>query len=149
MALDPKNPRADYYLGLAQLQSGDREGALKRWKALLEDTPADAPWHAGLEQAIAQASAPSAPGPDADAVAAAQDMTPQARQQMIEGMVGRLADQLAQKPDDLDGWLRLIRAYQVLGQKDKAVAALASARSHFRNDKTALMRLDEAQNALN
>lgn len=152
--LEPNNPRAEYYLGLAELQAGDKPAAIKRWKALLATAKPDAPWRQGLEAAIAEASAApvagaQAPGPDAQAMAAAQDMSPQDRQQMIEGMVGRLADRLAKNPKDLDGWLRLARAWQVLGQKDKAAEAIAKARTAFSGDRDALARLDEAEKSLN
>ena len=39
---------------------------------------------------------------------------------MIRGMVARLADQLKQNGADVDGWQRLLRAYMVLGERDKA-----------------------------
>ena len=35
-------------------------------------------------------------------------------------MVERLAERLAGEPDDLQGWVRLERAYRVLGETDKA-----------------------------
>ncbi|MFZ2871392.1 tetratricopeptide repeat protein, partial [Zavarzinia sp.] len=53
----------------------------------------------------------------------AQAMSPEERQAMIEGMVARLAERLQAQPDDIDGWLRLARAYDVLGKAPEAVAA--------------------------
>jgi cytochrome c-type biogenesis protein CcmH len=47
--------------------------------------------------------------------------------QMIRGMVDGLAQRLEENPEDLDGWLRLARAYSVLGRRAEAVAALESA----------------------
>ena len=44
---------------------------------------------------------------------------------MIRGMVDRLAARLRDKPDDLEGWRRLARAYQVLGEAEKAREAQA------------------------
>ncbi|NNE23072.1 MAG: c-type cytochrome biogenesis protein CcmI, partial [Rhizobiales bacterium] len=64
------------------------------------------------------------------------------RQQMIAGMVDRLAARLNGNGDDLDGWLRLINARMVLGQKDKASEALNSAREQFKANKDALAQLD-------
>jgi cytochrome c-type biogenesis protein CcmH len=52
-------------------------------------------------------------------------MTPDGRAQMIRGMVERLAARLQDNPDDLEGWRRLARAYQVLGDTAKASAAQA------------------------
>jgi cytochrome c-type biogenesis protein CcmH len=56
-------------------------------------------------------------------------MSPEDRTQMIRGMVQRLADKLAENPDDRDGWLRLGRAYQVLGETGKADDAFAKAKA--------------------
>ncbi len=47
---------------------------------------------------------------------------------MIEGMVSRLANRLASDGGTVDEWARLIRAYTVLHEADKAKSALASAR---------------------
>jgi cytochrome c-type biogenesis protein CcmH len=69
--------------------------------------------------------APSGPGPSSADLAAAQQMTPEARQQMIRGMVERLAARLQGEPDDLEGWRRLARAYEVLGETEKARVAQA------------------------
>ncbi|HUI18774.1 MAG TPA: tetratricopeptide repeat protein, partial [Alphaproteobacteria bacterium] len=75
----------------------------------------------------AAAAAGAAPGPSAADMAAAQSMSDAQRQEMIRGMVERLADRLKQRPDDLAGWQRLARAYGVLGERDKATDALARA----------------------
>ena len=47
---------------------------------------------------------------------------------MIRGMVERLAERLKRDGSDVEGWLRLVRAYTVLGDRDKARAAAADAR---------------------
>ena len=49
---------------------------------------------------------------------------PKEQNEMIQGMVSKLAAKLEANPDDADGWRRLARAYQVLGQNDKAKNAL-------------------------
>jgi len=63
------------------------------------------------------------PGPGAADMAAAAQMSPQERTQMVRGMVDRLAARLQENPDDLDGWRRLARAYDVLGEAEKAADA--------------------------
>jgi cytochrome c-type biogenesis protein CcmH len=65
----------------------------------------------------------AAPGPTAADVAAAQSMTDGDRTAMIKSMVQRLADRLQQDPKDVDGWMRLGRAYAVLGERDKSLDA--------------------------
>jgi cytochrome c-type biogenesis protein CcmH len=77
-------------------------------------------------QAVAQQ--PQSPrGPGAADIAAAESMSPEARNSMIRTMVDSLAARLESNPDDLDGWLRLGRARQVLGENDKSVEAYAKA----------------------
>jgi cytochrome c-type biogenesis protein CcmH len=80
--------------------------------------------------AASPASAPPAPapiagvpGPSTADVAAAATMAPDDRAAMIKSMVQRLADEMAQKPGDVDGWLRLGRAYAVLGEQQKSLDA--------------------------
>ena len=157
-ALDPHEPRSQYYLGVAEVEDGKKDAAIARWKALLASAPTNAPWRPSLESELAQlenpnapaANAPvsSAPGPNAAQLGAAANMSPEGRQKMIEGMVGGLAARLEKSPNDIEGWLRLIRAYGVLGKKPEAQAALAQARQAFTSDKAALARLDEAEKAL-
>ena len=48
---------------------------------------------------------------------------------MIRAMVERLAARLQQDGSDADGWIRLLRSYMVLGESEKARAALIDARS--------------------
>lgn len=152
---EPQEPRARYYLGLARSQAADPVGALKLWIALEADTPPGAPWESLVAQRIeetgaeagidiaalraaerakrpapvqtARAPAASAPGPTQEDIQAAQDMSAGDRAAMIQSMVDGLASRLAEEPDDLDGWVRLARAYDVLGRGDDALAAHANA----------------------
>ena len=66
-----------------------------------------------------------APGPTAEDVKAADAMSAADRQTMIRTMVQRLADKLKDNPGDLPGWQRLARAYEVLGETEKAKEARA------------------------
>jgi cytochrome c-type biogenesis protein CcmH len=83
------------------------------------------------------------PGPNANQVAAAAQMAPAERNGMIEGMVARLAQKMAENGSDVDGWLRLIKAYSVLGERDKALTAAANARSALAGDSDNLRRIGE------
>jgi cytochrome c-type biogenesis protein CcmH len=47
------------------------------------------------------------------------------RTAMIRGMVARLAERLKDQPDDVVGWQRLARSYEVLGEPAKAREAHA------------------------
>jgi cytochrome c-type biogenesis protein CcmH len=147
VSLDAHEPRAQFYLGLAEVQDGKKDKAAARWKALLASAPKDAPWRASIEAELASLANP-VPGPTAEQANAAADMSPEERRQMIEGMVSGLAERLDKKPNDLAGWLRLVRAYGVLGKRDAAMAALARARTAFAGDKDALAELDAAGKSL-
>ena len=95
---------------------------------MLKGAPDNAPWRPLVVQALAQLGGGAAPELSTDVAAAANDMTAAQRAEMIGGMVDRLAARLKQNGDDVDGWLRLVRAYMVLGQIDKAKQAVADAR---------------------
>ena len=156
LALNPNEPRAAYFLGLAAEQDGRAQDAARIWGDLLARTPASALYRPMVAEALARvggtvppaAPSPATPGPNAADVNAAAQMSPQDRNAMVRGMVERLAARLDQEPNDIDGWERLIRAYGVLGDKDKADAALKTARAAFKDDPAALARLDAAEKAL-
>ena len=131
----PDDPRSRYYVAEAALQHGDRAGARQKLQALLADAPADAPWRQTVADSLAEltangptagaAAAAAHPGPSVQDIAAAREMSLEQRQAMIRGMVDRLARRLEQHPDDKEGWGRLARAYDVLGDADKAQEARA------------------------
>ena len=141
LALDPADPKARYYHGLILVQQGATAEALEVWLALAADTPADAPWRGLLEQQIQAAAAAldrplgeipvaaAPPGPTAADVEAAGNLSPEERMAFIRSMVDGLAARLEEEPEDLDGWLRLARAYTVLGETDKATAAVDRAQA--------------------
>jgi cytochrome c-type biogenesis protein CcmH len=62
---------------------------------------------------------------------------------MIRGMVERLAVRLKQNGEDVEGWLRLVRAYLVLGDRDKARGALSDARQAVGSNTERLKQLNE------
>jgi cytochrome c-type biogenesis protein CcmH len=131
LRLQPDDPRARFYLALAMEQAGRSEEARAAFEALAKDSPPDAPWMELVQQhivaaggAVDQGDGTEASGPTADELAAADAMSGAERQEMIRGMVDGLAARLQDDPNNLDGWLRLIRSYSVLGDKDKAAEAL-------------------------
>ncbi len=52
--LDPKDPRARYFMAVRRDLAGDHQGAIGDWLALLKDTPRDAPWETDLLRTIEQ-----------------------------------------------------------------------------------------------
>ena len=82
------------------------------------------PTSRAAEQPAGGAIAPALRSEDAQAI---QAMPEADRAAMIRTMVERLAQRLKENPNDREGWLRLARAYDVLGEKEKANAARARA----------------------
>lgn len=85
-----------------------------------------------------------APNPSQEQVEAAQNMSSEDRQQMIQGMVDRLASRLEENPQDAQGWQRLIRSYSVLGEGDKATQALAEGLAAFEGNQAVRQQLKMA-----
>lgn len=129
LAGDPTLVSARFHLALALSQSGD-PGAAQAWADLVADGPADAPWMPVARAAQADAEAAQS-GPDAAALANAADMSPQDRRAMIDGMVSGLAARLAENPEDVAGWTRLIGSYSALGLTAERDEATARARQFF------------------
>ncbi len=142
----PDHPMARYFVGLNKAQGGAGQEALDIWLDLVQTAPADAAWLPGVREQVARlaselgvdvgealpriAPAPAAaPGPTAEDMAAAAEMSAGDRNAMIRSMVDRLAQKLEENPNDADGWRRLARAYQVLGETEKARAALEQAKA--------------------
>ncbi len=110
-----------YFVGLAAEQDGRRADAEQAWRAMLDGAPADAPGRPLVTAALARVGS-VAPALSEEALAAADGMSDAARDTMVRGMIDRLAARLEQNRDDVDGWLRLVRAYMVLGDRTKAQA---------------------------
>ena len=148
LALDVHDPRAKYFAGLTAQQDGRNADAAAIWRELLAQAPADTPWAHVVRESLARLDNPAAetaaPGPSGDDLAAAADMSSEARAQMVRGMVERLAERLARDGSDLDGWVRLVRAYVVLGDHERARGAAADARRALAGDADKLQRLDAA-----
>jgi cytochrome c-type biogenesis protein CcmH len=149
LVLDKDDVKTRFYLGLAADQDGKHAEAEKIWSDLLANAPPDAPWVPMVRQQLARIAPntvpPNAvtPGPSAGDVEAAGKMSTDEQKQMIGGMVARLADRLKQDGSDIDGWLRLVRAYTVLGERDKAQAAVADARRALASEPDKLKRVDD------
>ena len=149
IALDANGVQARYFLGLAAEQDGDRTQAAATWRALIAAAPPDAPWLDLLRSALARvergAGGVAAGGSSTDASddQAAVQLGPEQRKAMIEGMVNRLSERLHRDGADVDGWLRLVRSYMVLGEPDKARAAVVDARRALAGDAVKLRRLDD------
>jgi cytochrome c-type biogenesis protein CcmH len=136
--LDPEQLKAQFFLGVAAQQDGDKQKDAEIWNALLAKEPPGAAWADTVREALARA-APAAnanaqPGPNASDVAAASQMSEAQRNDMIHGMVARLADRLKAGGSDLESWQKLLRAYVVLGDRAQAHAAAVEAKKALASD---------------
>jgi cytochrome c-type biogenesis protein CcmH len=142
VALNADEIKASYFLGVAAEQDGRGNDAASIWRAMLAKAPADAPWRPLIQAALARVGS-KAPVLSDDTMAAAKDMNEADRSAMIQTMIDRLATRLKQNGDDVEGWLRLVRAYMVMGDRDKIRSALTDARQAVANDAERLRQLNE------
>lgn len=151
-----------YYRGLIAAQNGRPDLTFPIWRRLLETSRESAPWVPVIRaeiQSIAAAAGidyiPPAPrGPSEDDIAAAAEMSPEDRAEMVRGMVASLSDRLATDGGPPTDWAQLIRALGVLGQAERAAEIGAEAEAAFaaNPDALRLIRLavrDAAQAAAN
>src|SRR5262249_59943460 len=87
-------------------------------------------------------------GPGVEDVAAAGTMSERDRDEMVRGMVARLANRLRENGSDVEGWQRLLRAYVVLGERDKAHEAAADAKRALASDPDKLRKIEEMLKSL-
>ena len=144
LQMAPNNPAAVFYKAQAVEQGGALGEARTLLLALMQRADGFYPWmetfvdyinrlgeQIGAEPVslgdFAPMMQPTAPGPSADDVDAASEMTDEERDAFIRSMVARLAERMEDEPDDLEGWARLIQAYTVLGETERADAARTSA----------------------
>ncbi len=160
----PKDPRSRFYEALALEQGGDKARALDNWLALLADTPDGEGWLTDVRSHIAdlgkalgrdvsaqlqtapQVSSPGANAPEItqDDIASVQSLPAADQQEMVRGMVDRLAARLESEPKDEHGWIRLMRSRMVLQQTDEARGALDKALTAFNEYAAIQARLKEA-----
>ncbi|MBV9990100.1 MAG: tetratricopeptide repeat protein [Alphaproteobacteria bacterium] len=124
LMLDPKDAASLYFLGYASAARGEADAAIAFWQTLLDEAPRNAPFRQELVDRIARLKAQGGTMPD------------------IGAMVAGLDARLRKQPDDPDGWMKLIRAYAVLNDGEKAEDALARARAAMAKDAAALAALD-------
>jgi len=139
ISLDPANLKARIDRAMLRMANGDFAGARADWLFLADAVPEGNPAKTDFAaQAMAAERAQKLGSmPQTGAEGAEQ-------QAMIQGMVDGLAAKLQANPQDLQGWLRLIHAYIVLGEQDKAQAAQKRALDLFGADAQAKAAIEGA-----
>ncbi len=128
LSIDGTSVTARFYVGLAAKQDGRRDEAAKIWRNLIAAAPADADWVDSVRDALARLDEPSVAATDTASASNEQQNA------MIRSMVERLSERLKANGDDPDGWVRLVRSYSVLGDRNKAGAAVTDARRALASD---------------
>ncbi|UWQ20517.1 c-type cytochrome biogenesis protein CcmI [Jannaschia sp. W003] len=147
LRLDPRDGSARYHAGLMFAQGGRPDRAWPMWRRLVADSAPGDPWLepiyaqieeisqlAGQPTPLADLPRPGARGPSEADVTAAADLDPEARMEMIGGMVDGLAASLASDGGPPADWARLITSLGVLGRGDAAAEVYAEARTVFADD---------------
>jgi len=152
---DSTQMKAQFYWGYALVRMEDFEGAVQTWVNLLAVAPKEAAWVPQVHEQLKQAAdtggldvndfkptgeaavlakklkldwetqKTNAPGPTQEDMKNAAEMSQEDRTALIRSMVEGLAVKLEDNPNDLEGWKRIARAYQVMGDVEKAAAAEA------------------------
>lgn len=152
---EPGEETALYYLGLYYLQVDRADATLRIWDGLLRTSAPNAPWLTPIRAMMPEVAAragvrydlpesPALPGPNADDIAAAEDMSAEERAAFVRGMVGQLSERLASRGGTPQEWARLITALGVLGENDRARAIAQEAREVFAGNAQAIDLIDGA-----
>jgi cytochrome c-type biogenesis protein CcmH len=149
LSIDAKDPRARYFLAVADDLAGRHAQAIDAFFAILADSSPSDPWYGSVREAIERVAsankidvaarlatlkptspaAAAIPGPTPDQMRAASGLAPGQQQSMVDGMVQSLAAKLETDPKNPQGWMMLMRSYATLGRKSEARAALTKAKA--------------------
>ncbi len=152
LELDPSNGLARYFSGLMFAQNGRPDRTFALWQPLLDEGPPDAAWIEPIAASLADVASRAgiqyrqadSKDPDAADMAAAANMSAADRQAMIAGMVAQLEIRLTDAGGPLEDWLKLINAVAVLGEPERARAAVVGANTAFAGDAAALAEIAAA-----
>ena len=134
---NPLDPGANFLYGLAQSQIGNEEEAFKIWVKLYKITKDSNVWKKDLETNIRLAAKnlgisnkvledkfKTSLDYKSSTTKDILNLTEENQKIKINQMVNQLAKRLTKSENDLDGWLKLYRAYKVLNDKEKALNAI-------------------------
>jgi cytochrome c-type biogenesis protein CcmH len=142
---NPQSLRGRTWHAIWYAQEGKKTEAERIYREMLSENPS-AEWRgiifkqlSGLKdqadapkKELAQASGGAAPM----AAAGGKDLP------SVDVLVERLAARLKQNPEELGGWLMLIRSYSALNEVEKKENAIAQARKQFAGDAQAISQID-------
>lgn len=156
LSLDPTHPDARFLLGAMYNGQGRPDLTYPLWMGVLQSEPPGSPvtqlilreieviaFFAG--ERFDPAALPQAPGPSQSDIDAAAQLSPEEQMAMVEDMVARLNDRLANEGGTEADWARLITSYGILGRFDAAENILAEAREVFAGNANAMALFDQAE----
>ncbi|MGQ0566857.1 MAG: c-type cytochrome biogenesis protein CcmI [Gemmobacter sp.] len=140
LRINPDQDEALFLAGLSHLRLGRPDLGFAAWSRLIATAPGGSPWLAEATARIGEVAAAAGVdyalpadlgGPSAADIAAAAEMTPEARDAMVGDMVEGLAARLASEGGPASDWARLVTALAILGDTDRARAVAAEAEGVF------------------
>jgi len=168
--IEPDNAQAKFYLATIRDIKGEHRGAVDDLIALLRTAPPGATWEPQVRTAVVgiarehaidiegrlppprtapmSTATAAIPGPSREQMEQARGIPPAQQNEMVKGMVDRLAGRLRQNPRNADGWIQLMRSRMVLNDPAAAGEALRSGLAAFNGDSATQRRLREAARAL-
>jgi cytochrome c-type biogenesis protein CcmH len=158
LAIDPRDPRAQFFRGLALDQRGKSREALALWVKILREGKADADWVPALrERAVALAVKlklnPVKEVPGAAVTSAAVAAAPEQKSGPSDASshadstatIDQLSQRLEASPKDYEGWILLARSYRAVGKTELALASLARAKEIFSGAPFVLQKIEAAK----
>ncbi len=139
----PDHPAGQFYLGVMYARGGNFDQARGIWTALKARSAPNAPWLSDLNNQLANLPRQlnqkfSMPQLTQEQIQEVEAMPAQERGAFLESMVMRLEEKVQQNPNDLEGWLMLIRSFHARGQLDKARESSEKALAVFSGNQKAL-----------
>jgi cytochrome c-type biogenesis protein CcmH len=131
LTINPTEARSRFYNALAREQSGDQKSALELWVAMLKDAKPNDAWR---EEVAKHADRLAKSLGVQDQALDILQQKPDDQMQMIKAMVAGLAAKMESDPQNSEGWIKLMRAYMVLKEPEKAKSTLDQALKVFKGD---------------
>ena len=145
LRLQPLNVTALFYTGMAAYREENWQAARDAWQVMIQNATGNEDWYGVVSARVQELNTrlEGQPPVQSGGDDLMQGMSQDERREFIEGMVASLAERLQDEPEDREGWLRLVRSYMVLGDRQKAVAAVEDAKAVFGDEPDYIRQLNE------
>jgi cytochrome c-type biogenesis protein CcmH len=140
VAMDAQAVKPRFFLALAMTQENRKDEAIAAWQSLLADAEGGEAWAEAVRMELAKlgVEAPAVAGPSREQIEAAGSLSNDERQQMIRSMVDGLDSRLAADGGSAEEWMKLMRALNVLGDRERLRQVIARAGEALKDDPAAL-----------